>query len=242
MAKGVRLTRMRKNTTPMRRRRRCCRPMRISRRNRAARADASEPIRPLRELTRRGVEAKLLRVGEAERRMGGGNDHAAGGAMVAPWPCATFSATPMSSAVSRFVEKPQRPRRDQQPRQRDAALLSGRKIGRPENRQCAASADFLQRRSPATIRCSAAADLRSMRAQNSRFSATGQRRLQAIGMADVMGRVRPAARRRRRRELDRAAAQRQQPGQCAQKRGFAGAVAPEHDQEPRRRAIQNRHR
>ena len=27
-----------------------------------------------------------------------------------------------------------------------------------------------------------------------------------------------------------AAAQRQQPGQCAEKRGFAGAVAPEHDQ------------
>jgi hypothetical protein len=31
------------------------------------------------------------------------------------------------------------------------------------------------------------------------------------------------------RKLDRAAAQRQQSGQCAEKRGFAGAVAPEHD-------------
>ena len=132
---------------------------------------------------------------------------------LARWSAMAFAERFLRGDVERgrrLVENPHRTRRDEQTRQGDAAFLPGRKIADREIAN-ARQPDLLQAPPRATV---PPAKPPSMLRPEFEIFETRSAPPSSRRRGRCNGPVRPAARHRRRREPDRAVAQRQQPGQA----------------------------
>ena len=156
--------------------------------------------------------------------MGRGEDEAAGGEMRAH----DESESALGGGVERsgrLVEQPDRPRRNQQARQCDAALLPGRQCVDREIGDMGET-ELVERRHPGGARKIAAERV----SPESEVLASSQRPLQRVGMAEVMRLLADAGLRRAALKRNRSFGERQETGDRPQQARLARAVRADQQQ------------